>query len=94
MTTRDNRDYIRVLLYSYYTTITGWGVLLRNPKQTGNLHYGIFGTGILNNREPTLWHFWDRYFEQPPLVVAAAAAASSNAREMQFGTLENFTQSV
>ena len=30
MTTRDNRDYIRVLLYSYYTTITGWGVLLRH----------------------------------------------------------------
>ena len=25
---RDNKDYIRVLLYSYYTTITGWGVLL------------------------------------------------------------------
>ena len=21
----DNRDYLRVLLYSYYTTITGWG---------------------------------------------------------------------
>ena len=29
MTIRDNRDYIRALLYSYYTTITGWGVLLR-----------------------------------------------------------------
>ena len=29
MTIGDNRDYIRVLLYSYYTTITGWGVLLR-----------------------------------------------------------------
>ena len=28
MTIGDNRDYIRVLLYSYYTTITGWGVLL------------------------------------------------------------------
>ena len=28
VTIRDNRDYIRVLLYSYYTTITGWGVLL------------------------------------------------------------------
>ena len=27
-TIRDNRDYIRVLLYSYYTSITGWGVLL------------------------------------------------------------------
>ena len=24
----DNQDYIRVLLYSYYTTITGWGVHL------------------------------------------------------------------
>ena len=28
MTIGDNRDYIRVLLYSYSTTITGWGVLL------------------------------------------------------------------
>ena len=25
VTTRDNRDHIRVLLYSDYTTITGWG---------------------------------------------------------------------
>ena len=35
VTMRDKKDYIRVLLYSYYTTITGWGVLLRytlNPK--------------------------------------------------------------
>ena len=28
MAIRDNRDYIRVLLYSYYATVTGWGVLL------------------------------------------------------------------
>ena len=29
VTIRDNRDYIRVLSYSYYyTTTTGWGVLL------------------------------------------------------------------
>ena len=28
VTIGDNRDYIRVLVYSYYTTITGWGVLL------------------------------------------------------------------
>ena len=26
----DNKDYIRVLLYSYYTTITGRGVLLKH----------------------------------------------------------------
>ena len=25
---RDNKNVIRVLVYSYYTTITGWGVLL------------------------------------------------------------------
>ena len=30
VTKGDNRDYIRVLLYSYYTTITGWGVFLRD----------------------------------------------------------------
>ena len=28
-TIKDSKEYIRVLLYSYYTTITGWGVLLR-----------------------------------------------------------------
>ena len=32
VTRRDNRDCIRVLLYSYYTTITGWGVLLGHPR--------------------------------------------------------------
>ena len=25
---KDNKDYIRAPYYSYYTTITGWGVLL------------------------------------------------------------------
>ena len=29
VTIGDSSNYIRVLLYSYYTTITGWGVLLR-----------------------------------------------------------------
>ena len=29
VTIRDNKDYIRALFCSYYTTITGWGVLLR-----------------------------------------------------------------
>ena len=33
---RNSKDYIRVLLYSYYTTITGWGVLL-------NYYYGYYG---------------------------------------------------
>ena len=35
MTIGDNRDHVRVLLCSYYTTITGWGVLLR--------YIGVFG---------------------------------------------------
>ena len=30
VTTRHNKDYVRVLLYSDYTTITGWGVLPRS----------------------------------------------------------------
>ena len=29
---RDNKDSIRVLSYSYYMTITGWGVLLSDTK--------------------------------------------------------------
>ena len=33
----DYRDYSRVLLYSYYTTITGWGVLLRDTVDGGTL---------------------------------------------------------
>ena len=37
VTIRDNRDYIRVLLYSCYTTITGWGVLLRYLMTTATL---------------------------------------------------------
>ena len=32
VTIGDNRDYIRVLLYSYYSTITGWGVLLMSTN--------------------------------------------------------------
>ena len=28
VTIRDNKDYMKVLLYSSYTTITGWEVLL------------------------------------------------------------------
>ena len=32
MTIGDDKDYIKVLLYSYYATITGWGVLLTNHK--------------------------------------------------------------
>ena len=32
VTITDNKDYTRVLLYSYYTTITGCGVLLSKNK--------------------------------------------------------------
>ena len=33
----DNKDYIRVLLYSYYTTLTGWGVLISHWAIKGSL---------------------------------------------------------
>ena len=32
---KDNKGYIRVLFYSYYATITGWGVLLRYTSTQG-----------------------------------------------------------
>ena len=31
VTIRNSKDYIRVLFYSYYSAITGWGALLRDP---------------------------------------------------------------
>ena len=37
MTIRDNRDYITVLLYSYYTTITGMG----DPPKVYNRYASI-----------------------------------------------------
>ena len=53
MAIRDNKDYIRVPLYSYYTTITGWGVLLKYALSgcRGSIrfcrHYrGLYNKGI------------------------------------------------
>ena len=46
VTVMDNRDYIRVLLYSYYTTITGWGVLLRHAAVLGLLCGGLGFRGL------------------------------------------------
>ena len=43
MTIGQNRDHIRVLLYSYYTTITGWGVLL--SYSILGLYSGYIGIG-------------------------------------------------
>ena len=37
VTIRDDKDYIRALFYSYYTTITGWGVLLKDMVYGPNL---------------------------------------------------------
>ena len=43
MTIRDDREYTRVLLYSYNTTITGWGVLLIHRQV-------FFGGGVWTER--------------------------------------------
>ena len=59
MTIRDNRDCIRVLLYCYYTTITGWGVLLIKISEHGALRQMGCAVGSLefyslqeDNRDP------------------------------------------
>ena len=59
MAVRDNKEYIRVLVYSYYTTITGWGFLLRynshevlvledgkNPNPVWGLGFWVLGFGF------------------------------------------------
>ena len=46
MTIRNNKDHIRVLLYSYYTTITGWGVLLSYRVEGVGVCRGL-GIGLL-----------------------------------------------
>ena len=40
MTIGDSKNSIRVLLYSYYTTITGWGVFL-NHTLKGNAYEAL-----------------------------------------------------
>ena len=49
----ENRDYIRVLLYSYDTTITGWGVLRSSASwEFSFVPLGLFvplGFGPLNH---------------------------------------------
>ena len=39
MTIRDNKDYIRVLLEAYFSTITGWG---GPPMHPPNVYARIF----------------------------------------------------
>ena len=53
VTIMDNKDYIRVLLYSYYTTITRWGVLLRSTF----LAFGVHAQSLTWNLLATIWGF-------------------------------------
>ena len=55
----DNRDYIRVLSSSYYTTITGWGVLLiyitcalRRMRMTRSRSVDRVGDSPVQNADP------------------------------------------
>ena len=45
-----DKDFIRVLLYSYYSTITGWGVLLNYNPYYGDPYIdeglGFKGLGV------------------------------------------------
>ena len=47
VTIMDNRDYIRVLLYSDYTTITGWGVLLRYSLKECGTSFAVLNIAVL-----------------------------------------------
>ena len=49
VTIMDNKDHIRVLLYSYYTTITGWGVLLTHTYSYQGLDLNSVRSILINN---------------------------------------------
>ena len=40
VTIRDKKEYVRILLYSYYTTITGWG------GSTEGIKFEVLGSGF------------------------------------------------
>ena len=48
MTIMDDKDYIRALLYSYYTTTTGWGSSQTIFLTEGALASGSLGSKTLN----------------------------------------------
>ena len=50
VTVRDDKDYIRVLVYSYHTTITGWGVLL------SFIGFRAQGLGVLDDSGYNLYY--------------------------------------
>ena len=59
VTIRGNRDYIRVLLYSHYTTITGWGVLLMktfHPTSAGAPAPGLVLVVLSSNKIATAFY--------------------------------------
>ena len=58
VTIKENRDYNRVLLYSFYTTITGWGVLLNYFDRTS----GFAAQGTPQKNKPD---FVNRKFPKP-----------------------------
>ena len=53
VTIMDNKDYVRVFLSSYYTTITGWGVLICPHHLGGCQNYGPF-LGPCYNTAPNI----------------------------------------
>ena len=54
VTVGDTRNCIRVLLYSYYTTIAGWGILLRiTLKGSKDTYFKAFGPS-----DHTIKSFW------------------------------------
>ena len=54
VTIGDNRDYVWVLLYSDYTTITGWGVLLTRITNSENYALSAHVCGARENGKGSL----------------------------------------
>ena len=56
VTTKDSNDYVRVLLYSYYTTTTGWGILLLDCRDEERQKVGGPASGTTHANTARVMH--------------------------------------
>ena len=79
MTIKDTSNYIRVLLYSHYTTITGWGVHLRYQETSMKISVRRLETGSeVSHCGPPTRTMAFRALSALFLVVAAAKRSNSD----------------
>ena len=92
VTIRGNRDYVRVLVYSLYTAITGWGVRLRDSVFSfGGMGPSVSADEILLLPRETNRTIHLRPYTLKPILEAShpnfEAAACKRGKSKKYGRL-------